>query len=1282
MNPSPSIERALLHLCPDVPPALVHEHLARLSPRYFDVFALDVIAQHLRALARLSPDHPVELIIAESNGLIDLTILAFDYPYEFSLITGILASLDFVIHAGEVFTYTAARPAPLSSATPLSTIPDDLLARRRIVDRFSGSLRLPNPLPAFSTALAARLHDVIAMVERGGPDAYDRARQRVNEFVAQHLTSSAVDARAALYPVQIDIDNDSACTRLRVSAQDTPAFLYTLANALALHDIRIEYVAIKTDGPHVHDELLVTNRAGAKIEDPAQLDQIKLSVLLTKQFTYFLTQAPDPYTALCRFEHLVSSTLRAPSRGQWLDVLSNPRALQDLARVLGASDFLWEDFIRQQYESLLPILSPHVSGRSFSQPPSTIRDRLHAALSGAVSLDDQLDRLNAFKDREIFLIDLDQIVSPHCDFRRFSEHLTALAEEVVRTATACVYADLTHQFGVPRTAAAAEARFAILALGKFGGAALGYASDIELLFVYSDNGQTDRDPALTNLEFFQRLVQQVSRGIRAKREGIFRIDLRLRPYGSAGPLAASLDQFCRYYGPGGPAHSYERLALVRLRAVGGDVEFGQQLERLRDEFVYHAHSINLAQLRSLRHKQYQEMTHGRLNAKFSPGGLVDLEYDVQILQVIHGATHPALRTPRIHNALEELARSGVLTAPEADQLAAAYDFLRRLINALRMLRGSAKDLFLPNADSPEFLHLARRMGYSQSDHLSPAQRLHLDFETHTAIVRAFVERHFGRDALPRASAGTLADVILSDTAAAHYHQRIVSAAGFLDPATALRNLRSLAGAEPARSLFARLAILAADILRAKPDADMALNNWERFVAALPHRDDHFALLLAQPARLDILLTIFSGSQFLADTLVAHPEWFDWATDPAVIRPLRSPSAVRADLLATCPPLPSQADWQAAVRRSRRRELLRIATRDIWLGAPLSETVAEISNVAEALTAATLEQCWRRLANHLAACHGVDDPARHLCLLAFGKLGGYELNYSSDIDLLAVCDDLSFSARFRDGRSQSHKELYAAILDQLRADLSAHTEDGFAYRVDFRLRPYGSSGELVPSVNALLTYYRQHAALWELQAALKLRPIAGATCIGEYLLNSLRPLLASPHSHADVTASILRMRQLAIQKSPLSAPSTNIKNGPGGIRDIEFLVQGLQLIHAAHCPALLEPNTLRALNLLQHAGILPHSIAAQLSDDYSFLRRLEHFLQLLEDRQTHTIPSDENALSALARRMSGPATDPATFAADLASRMSRVRCAYDTCLLNPPASPLNSTSSSPSKDKIA
>ena len=1248
MKPRPD---QLASLCPGVDPALVSVHCARLEPRYFHCFSQEQVCRHIAALSMLTPDHPVGILVDDApDGATALTVLAFDYTFEFSLITGVLAGAGFSIESGDIFTYRAV-PAGSAGMEPLS-------ARRRIVDRFVGRIVPPVPRPAWAARLRSALEEVVGLMERGGDDALASARQKVNELVAQRLADIQMDARAVLLPVQIKIDNDApSFTRLHVVAQDTPAFLYTLVNALALRGVRIEHVTIRTTGPRVEDDMDVTDARGDKIEDPALLNQIRLSVLLTKQFTYFLVQAPDPYAALCRFEQLVDSILRAPSRGQWLDVLSNPHALQDLARVLGASDFLWEDFIRSQYESLLPMLAPHVEGRSFSGPADSLGQRLREAIADAASFDDQCIRLNAFKDREIFLIDLDHIVDPTLDFRKFAGRLTLLAEHVVAAATDAVFSRLAAKHGRPRTVGGVEARHAVLGLGKFGGAALGYASDIELLFVYGDNGQTDGPRPIDNAEFFHLLAQDTAQFIRAKREGIFHIDLRLRPFGSAGPLASSLEQFCQYYGPAGPALAYERLALVRLRTIAGDPGLGAQIERLRDEFIYAAQSINGAELHALRNKQWDEMTKGgQLNAKFSPGGLVDLEYDVQLLQVLNGGANPALRTPRIHTALEALGRAGVLSPDESSRLASAYDFLRRLINSMRMLRDSARDLFLPQADSDEFLHLARRMGYAKAGALDPARQLHVDFETHTAVVRAFVARHFGREALPGPTAGTVADVVLDGGMEPAVRARILSAAGFRDPDRAGRNLDDLAGSGRSRATFSRLAVLASDNLKRSPDPDMALNNWERFVQALPGRDAHFDLLLSQPARLDILLTIFAGSQFLATTLVRTPEFFEWVTAPETLNPVRTTDAVALDLAHARRGAADHAAWRNALRRIRRRELLRIGTRDMWLGAPLEETVREITAVAEAITAAALDACWDELGT--ARVDGVDEPRRHLCLLAFGKLGGAELNYSSDIDLMGLADDIEFTATLADGRVLTHKELYGRVLEHLREDLSSHTDEGSAYRVDFRLRPYGGSGELTPNVAALDAYYRTTAALWEIQAALKLRPIAGNPHIGHYFLSMLRAVMVRPRSRKDIAESIASMRSAAVQHYAADAGhEADIKNGPGGIRDIEFLVQGLQLAHAASCPAVLAANTLDALDALRDHGIMAAPQAGRLRDDYIFLRRIEHLLQILEDRQSHALPARDDERTALARRLMGPSASSDQLMDAVAECTGRVRKAF-------------------------
>jgi glutamate-ammonia-ligase adenylyltransferase len=1240
----------LVALCPSIAPQFVAEHLAHMEPDYFACFAAAQIAAHVRALAALTPAAPVQLLVEPGrDASLDCTVLAYDYPYEFSLITGILAGVGFSIRAGDVFTYRADPPDARAVTR----------SRRCIVDRFVGTRSALPALPVWQAELQTALTDVIGILERGGADALAQARAQVNERVARWLARAKVDARAALFPVRIAIDNSrSGVTRLCVVAQDTPAFLYTLTNALALQSVRIERVVIRTTDGRIEDQIDVTDARGEKISDDEALNQIKLSVLLTKQFTYFLTQAPDPYAALARFEQLVGAILRAPSRGQWLDVLSNPHALQDLARVLGASDFLWEDFVRQQYEALLPMLAPHVEGRQFSAPLETLERALQDSLAHATSLTEQRERLNAFKDREIFLTDLDQILDPDHDFRRFAERLTGLAELVVRAAGVMAYAHLTAKYGVPRAAAGTPAQHAVFGLGKFGGAALGYASDIELLFVYSDNGETDGAVRTSNADFFHRLAQETALSIRAKREGIFHVDLRLRPYGNASPLASSLENFCGYYGPGGPALAYERLALVRLRAVAGDAAFGARVERLRDAFVYNAAAINPHDILTLRRKQCSALARGtQPNVKFSSGGLVDVEYDVQLLQAQHGQAMPAVRTPRIHAALAALAHVGILSEDESVRLVLAYDFLRRLINAMRMLRGSAKDLFLPAPEADEYAHVARRMGYGETDALSAAQRLRLDFETHTAVVRAFVERHFGRAALARPHTGSVADLILSDSVPPEAQTTILQQAGFDNPARAYHNLRALAGAH--REQFARLALLACDILRALPDADMALNNWERFCTALPERAEHFACLLSQPARLEILLAIFAGSQFLADTLMHMPELFDWVTTPEIVRAPRRRAELDAELADVMRQAAADEVWRASLRRMRRRELLRIGTRDLWLHVPLEDTAHELSLVADTLTSAALAYRWRALQSTLIAGTGMDDPANHLCVLAFGKLGGDELNYSSDIDLLGMCDDCAYTLHTRDGEDRSHKQVYQRILDEVRKDLSDMTPEGVAYRVDFRLRPHGSAGEWAPGVASAIAYYRETARLWELQACLKLRPVAGALHIGEYFLTMLRPCLLAAHDAAQVQAGIAHLRSVAVQKSAAGlAAGIDVKNGTGGIRDIEFCVQGLQLIHARQTPAVLHSNTLRALTLLQEHGVLAAGAARQMADDYRWLRRVEHYLQILEDQQIHAVPRDESAATALARRVCGGAITAAEFLHLLETTMARVHaCAH-------------------------
>jgi glutamate-ammonia-ligase adenylyltransferase len=265
-------------------------------------------------------------------------------------------------------------------------------------------------------------------------------------------------------------------------------------------------------------------------------------------------------------------------------------------------------------------------------------------------------------------------------------------------------------------------------LGKFGGRELGYGSDIEMVTIYQDEGTTDGASPIENSRYFGDFVRGCLGILSTQREGIFEIDLRLRPYGNAGPLASSLDGFRQYYSADGNARQFERLALVKLRPVAGDSVLGQLVRDARDAYAYSGRPLDLDNVRHLRHRQATELVPaGEVSAKHSPGGLVDVEYFVQACQVTAGYSDPSVRLSNTLQAINRLTRGGHLPAKLASDLIETYGFLRRLIDALRVVRGHAKDLTIPDQDSREFAYLARRLQFDSPDQLSKAIPAHMDF---------------------------------------------------------------------------------------------------------------------------------------------------------------------------------------------------------------------------------------------------------------------------------------------------------------------------------------------------------------------------------------------------------------------------------------------------------------------------------------------------------------------------------------------------------------------------
>ncbi len=1233
-------------IAPEVDPAFAADFLQRLPEYYRQSFAIERQAAHLAALYRLSPKNPVELLI-DINGenQIECSIMTFDQPAVFAVITGILSGLGLNIIEGDAFTYAPAdnTPAKNSSTSRYRRKPGSNRTRRRIIDRFLCEPEHPSPIPMeqWRQLLPAKFQEIFMILENQRDRRRRvRAKSKVDEMVAERLARLEADKEPRMTPLTIDIDNKSgSCTKLRVIGKDSPAFLYAFSNSLGIRNFSIEHVKIRTHQDTIEDELDIVDENGLQITDQGRLNHIKLAALLTKHFTYFLGSSPDPFSALSRFEKMLDDILLLPEQGRWADLLSEPKILQDLARLLGASDFIWEDFVRQQYEELLPMLAPRLRNSELGRVPQDLGQRLKAELEKAGSYEQQKQRLNEFKDREIYMIDLGHILSPEIDFKALASALTELAETVIEETVKIVYQHLASRFGTPRTVAGLEAAYAVFGLGKMGGGALGYASDIELLFVYDDNGFTDGETKLSNADFFCQAVKETLSFIQAKQEGIFNLDLRLRPHGNDGPLACSLENFCRYYSQEGSSHSFEKLALTRLRWIAGNRALGQQVERLRDEMVYFSRPVDLNELRHLRARQFREKTRpDRANAKFSPGGLVDLEYDVQILQVMYGRQYPELRTPRLHQALEALGKAGVLSSREAERLTHAYDFLRQLINGLRMLRGSARDLFLPPTETEEFTHLARRMGYKRGEKLSAAQQLRLDFDTYTATVRVFVEHHFGRESLPGPNIGNVADLILSDKLNHELARRVLGQSGYRDPDRALVNLRQLCRDQESRETFARLAVLACDMLRNQPDPDMALNNWEKFMTGEQDPAGYYAMLLSQPRRLEMLLAIFSASQFLADTLARHRNFLAWLTRPEILHQTRSREKMLKSLRRTISQNTNEQEWMNQLRVFRKREILRIGARDVCLHLSTEQIIVELSNLAEAITEAALEKAAEELPAAFPEVDNLDVITDNFCVLALGKLGGGELNYSSDIDLLALSRPPSGS----NPELSIQLKIHTRLMERLCESLNRTTSEGHAYRVDLRLRPYGRSGNLVHTVDSLRDYYCKSASLWEKQALLKLRPVAGNIEAGKQFMQQLTPLLREKKQDREIFRSIEQMRRKAVKSinSTFISHGVDIKNDRGGIRDIEFLVQALQLRLIPEIPELIISSTLEAIRKLGEKQVLEPGTVNLLIENYLFLRRVEHCLQIYEDRQIHTLPTDDYELSALARRLSGTRTDGA------------------------------------------
>jgi glutamate-ammonia-ligase adenylyltransferase len=457
--------------------------------------------------------------------------------------------------------------------------------------------------------------------------------------------------------------------------------------------------------------------------------------------------------------------------------------------------------------------------------------------------------------------------------------------------------------------------------------------------------------------------------------------------------------------------------------------------------------------------------------------------------------------------------------------------------------------------------------------------------------------------------------------------------GFKEPAGADANLQALADDAPARQALADILEELLDNASQSADPDQALNYFERFARAAVSKIHLFSYLKDSPRTMEILVKTMGGSPYMAEILIRNPHYLYWMTEPQILYGVRKKREIERELARMLKTLADERKRLDYLRVLKRRETLRIGVRDLLRLCSVEETLTDLSTLAETLISAAHWICSSALSRE----YGIPRRAfGGFTILAMGKLGGGELNFSSDVDLLYLY--ASDSEKVMEGAATiSASEYFRRLCQKITVALSEGAGEGYVYRVDLRLRPEGRAGNIAYSLDGFERYYRSRGETWERLALLKAWPVAGDLALGRRFLEMARPFIYDRLFDLKALEELRNIkrkidRRISIKQQGRARGGRNVKLGAGGIREIELIVQALQVCHGARTPQLRERNTMKALGALRDQSLISAEECETLSQAYVFLRDVENKLQMVDDAQTHSLPIDGQELAACARRL--------------------------------------------------
>ncbi|PHS72430.1 MAG: bifunctional [glutamate--ammonia ligase]-adenylyl-L-tyrosine phosphorylase/[glutamate--ammonia-ligase] adenylyltransferase [Cycloclasticus sp.] len=823
-----------------------------------------------------------------------------------------------------------------------------------------------------------------------------------------------------------------------------------------------------------------------------------------------------------------------------------------------------------------------------------------------------MSALRKIRNKQMLLIAWQDSVG--CDVNDILTALSDLADALIRLVVNWSFLKTSHRFGVPRDSAGKEQQLIVIGMGKLGAHELNFSSDIDLIFCYPSAGETDGSRSISNEEFFTRMCRLIVKLLEKQTTDgfVYRVDTRLRPFGESGALVLNSDAMEFYYQS--HAREWERYAMVKARIITGAEEDKKYLMSLLRSFVYRRY-LDYGVFDSIRvmKRQIEEQLKKKgvaHNVKLGPGGIREIEFIGQAYQLIRGGRDTSLQERSIVRVLALLADKGYIPTHAAKELKDDYRYLRRLENRIQEL-DDKQTHELPN-DEIEQARLVLAMEVKDWPELVG--------NTHKVMAR--VHGHFQHlvDFSPPLQITHETDWLALDELALEQYLRAKN----ITASTAIRRdvidfcesypVRQMQ--EKGRQYFMRLMPMLMDALLLDGSHENTLSAFLNMLEKICNRTVYLVLLVENKSVFDQLIRLAKLSPLIITQVTKSPILLDELIDPESLYypPSKEELAVDLDRVLADIEQDNIEEQMEALRLFKQINALRVAAADLTDVIPLMVVSDKLTGIAEVIIEKVLTLSWQSACAQYGVPIGASaDVVCGFAVIAYGKLGGIELGFSSDLDVIFLHENVSTDEMTVGDKAISLVEFYMRLGRKIITYMTTRTFSGPLYEMDLRLRPNGNSGLLVTSEYSFATYQKNQAWTWEHQALVRARFVAGCAKMGKAFNAIRKEVLATPYDTAKLRKDVIEMREKMRVALLICRPSYfDLKHGVGGIVDIEFIVQFGVLVNASRYKALLMyTDNVRLLLELNKVGFLNNSQQQGLSCAYKVYREALHHASLAE-----------------------------------------------------------------------